>query len=431
MTATMLLALACPALGLIIGYYCLTEEIYDWRSGVLCLALFAGSFAFGYIPTFSSDLVRYVEFVERVSVMTPLEAMNAGVHEDENLWVFSLICWIISKTGFPQLLATGSTFLVYYIGLYLTGSIGEKIGADRKYINEYILFILMGANYFWIINNVRNVLSFSLIGFAIYRDVFEEKRDLFTLALYIFPLFIHSSAAMVLMCRLIVPLAGKIKYLALAACMFAQSMVDIAYEATSSLSSGNVMVGIIKEIFRKAHEYFHNDYTTWVKTVQKSGSYLVTKILYIALAFIMCFMANYCTKKLKKRIAEGGDEAFYSKLMFMIDFDFVLGLFAISCIPMLLPEYWRFSATMILFGAPVYLGYEMVKDDEGTDTATMHCFALLKKAMFVLVFGCMLLWFRDMRECVLSQLFTQPFVASPVVVLFRSLFERIAFYVGF
>lgn len=426
----MVLAIASPALGLFIGYYCLTEEIYDWRSGAFCLAMFAGSFAFGYIPTFSSDLVRYVEYVQRVSSMPLASALTDSVHADENLWFFALVCWVIGKTGLPQILATVSTFLVYYIGLYLTGSIGEKTGADRSQINYYFLFIMLGANFYWIINNVRNVLSFSLIGFAMYRDVFEEKRDPATLALYILPLFIHSSAFMILILRIAIPLVGRFKYAALTFCIFASTLVDRAYEVTSNLSSGNVVVGMVKEVFRKGHDYFHNDYSSWVKAVQSSGSYKATKIMYITLAFIMCAMAIFCTKRLRIRISKGIDTEISKKLIFMIDFAFMMGIFAISCIPMLLPEYWRFSATMILFGAPIFLAYDLVKDDEDDGAEVMYLFDALKKAMFVLVFGCLLLWIRDMRESVLSELITQPFFASPIVVLVRALLEKMTFFAG-
>ena len=76
MTATVLLTISCPAIGLIVGYYCLTERYFDWKSGVMCIALFMSAIAYSYHPTEPSDIVRYIEYAQNISKLSLPEALH-------------------------------------------------------------------------------------------------------------------------------------------------------------------------------------------------------------------------------------------------------------------------------------------------------------------------------------------------------------------
>ena len=430
MTATIFLSIACPALGLFAGYYCLSERTFDWRSAALCLALFMGGLAYGYVPGESSDLVRYMEYVIMLGDMPLSDALLSGIHGEEGLWGFSAICWVIGKIGEPHILPFLSVFTVYYVGLYVTGRIGESLEVREEQIATYMFFILVASNFYAIVNNIRNVLAFSIIGLAVFREIYDEKKDPITLALYLLPLTIHSSAAAILICRLLVPITSRVKLVGLALCVYIKQLIGFVDSITSKLPRSNSVLEIVQTTVHKAYRYFYEDDSTWGNAVANSGSRKVWKILYIALAFIICFIAYYCSNYIKKRKSEFDADRF-AKPIFMMDFAFLLGLMTIACLPMRMPEYWRFAAVMILFASPIYYIYNMVekmKTEGESERVISVTFDMLKKAVVAIVIGLFLLWVRGISNSDLFSFFTQPILSSPIVVLFKSLFERIAFY---
>lgn len=429
MTATVLLTISCPAIGLIVGYYCLTERYFDWKSGVMCIALFMSAIAYSYHPTEPSDIVRYIEYAQNISKLSLPEALTNSIHVDENLWVFSLVCWLIGKTGLFHLIPALSVFLVYYVSLSIMGKLGEDLKADRNEITLFIFFIILTTSLFSIVNNVRNVLSFVLVSYGIFRDVYEEKRNVGTLLCYVLPIFIHPSAIVIVLCRFIVPVIGRFKVAGLAMCIFIKPIIDSLYQITSSMVSGSIAAQVIKEPVRKAYIYFHDDHSSWGTTAQKSGSIRTAKMLHTILIIIICIYAIRYTRYLKKRIAEHCDDKRDHKLIFLTDFCFVIGLMGLASVPMLTPSYWRFAATLFLLSSPVYLSIDIVKKNSaGNDRAVIVTFDLLKKLMFVIMAACCALWVRDFRNSELLNLFLEPIASSPIVLFFRFLFEKIVFY---
>ena len=428
MTPTVLLTITCPALGIVTGYYCLTDEKFDWRSAAFCIALFMAAIAYSYIPTEPSDLVRYWENCEVLAKYPFFEALGKSSNVgNEGLWVFIGASWVVGRIGDLHILPAVSTFLVYYISLYMTGKMGEDLGAKRGEVAAFMIFIILSVNLYSIINNVRNVLSFTMGGYAVYREVYEEKRDWKTLALYIVPLFIHSSAMVVPLCRLLAPVIGKFKIAGLAGCYSIVLIIDSLHEFTSRLTSGNVVVSMIKTMVNKGYVYFHDTGSSWGTVSQRSGSIRAAKALNFVIVFIMCILACFCDDYFEKHITQNNKKKL-QKIRIMTDFCFIIGLLTIASMPMLTPSYWRFAAALYLLGAPIYFSLGLLEEARDTSKIQDIMFEAMKYTMFIMALGCFLLWVRDMRHCEMDRLLTQPFLCSPVVVFFGFLFNKIAFY---
>ena len=101
MTATVLLALTCPALGLALCYYNLTEEFFDWKSAIVCMALFVSALAYSYRPTINADIVRYIRYVEALYDVPFENALDIMRFGEEGLWLFAYWSWFIAKLGDP------------------------------------------------------------------------------------------------------------------------------------------------------------------------------------------------------------------------------------------------------------------------------------------------------------------------------------------
>ena len=423
------MTLTCPAIGLITCYYCLTEDWFDWKSGILCMALFISALAFSYRPTISSDLVRYAEYVEALSYVPFSKALGVHQYGKDGLWLFAYICWFISKTGEPYLLPAFSCFCTYYIGMYVSGKVGEDLNADKRSIKNHIFFIVMTASFYSLVNNVRNVFAFTIVGYAIFRDVYEKKRDPITLACYILPIYIHPSAITIVVCRLLIPFISKFKIPGLAICFFTVDFVDLAYDLTANMSDSGTL-GVIKNTIHKAHSYFHDTSSGWGLVVQRSGSERLAKMLQVSLAIIIVMLVLYCTREIGIRKSENRCSELESRLEPLLNAVYIMGLLTIAMVPMLTPEYWRFAHVTILFSGPVYLYTDKLLKEEKRDDVLSSFIHLLTVGMQVIMFGMLAYWVRNTLLSERLRLFLNPFISSPIAILFKAVFRRMLEFIG-
>lgn len=433
MTVTMLFTIICPGAGLLIGYYCLSDRNFDWRSAAFCLALFMASLAYCLNVTNGDDLPRYLDFVDRMAGCTFSEAISSKMKGESDIWLFSVICWAIGKTGDYHLLPGLSTFFVYFIGFYITGRIGEDLRATPRRILEYYAFIVITSQFWGIANNVRNIFAFSVVGYAIFRDVYEKKRDIKTILLYLLPMYIHPSASVAILCRFVILLTGRLKIVSLAICFILNPLITAMYRFTSGLSGSNGVIVLLRSVTKKAYEYFNDTGSAWGLAVKNSGSQRLQKILYIGIAILMTILAyrttNYLKEKMRLRKISSRDRDVYRRVCIMVDFAFVMGLLTISCIPMLMPEYWRFCAVLILFGGPIYFVQEMVEKDKSIDADNVVHYGspMMIRVISVAMLGCCFLWGRDVfNGSQWLELFYRPLTCSPITALVMTIIQKIS-----
>lgn len=145
----LILTFLCPPIGLIAALVNLGIDQVNWRRHVFCIAWGMAAFAYCYQPTQGTapDLVRYFAYCEKLGRLPLAQIWGNGIHGEDSLYAFELLCWLIGKIGDKHLLPGISDFCVYYIGMYVTCRIGEKDQYDGKNVARYVYFILLAISF--------------------------------------------------------------------------------------------------------------------------------------------------------------------------------------------------------------------------------------------------------------------------------------------
>lgn len=409
-----IISLLCPPVGFILSLVCLTKDFKHWKTYVFCIAWFFANLAYCYDPTVITDLTRYKEYAGSLENVSLFDALTAGdKFASGKVYGFVIICWIISRTGDLRLLPALSTFCVYYIGLYITCRIGYDTSVKKKNINKYIYFILLTVSFYGIVNNVRNIFAFCLVSMAVFREFYEKKRNWLTIFLYVFPVFVHISALVLVLIRFCFKLTKKMKLLMILMTLFVPGMLNILSARIGSYSS-NILINIIQRMIISGNNYFVNADAEWAQTVQTSGSQALQKIVYMSVALIFV-IASLTLQKRKKRYSlifnnHSNDVDVYA------DYVFYLVILTLSCLPMVMPEYWRFISVTVLCGSSIMLQYQRLtfKGDDVNKIVKQVVFA----AQDILALGCFALAIRNLfLYADFLQVILKTFICNPIVIL--------------
>ena len=350
-----LAALFVPLLGLPLGILGLYGDKKHQKVYIVCISLAFAAIAYGYQARSLTDMTRYWGMVEEyinrnVSLSEAFRSGFYGSDSTETLWLVNIFLWLASRIGDPRIIPALSTFFVYYMSLSMTCRICKEHEISRKQMIFYILFSLAALNLYAIANNVRNVLAFLMVSYATFYDVYLHKRNVGVWALYILPIFIHTSAIIFLILRLFIRPIRKLRIAGMIVVVLLYPVLEVLNTLAGRMTGSLAILG---GAIMKAYRYFNDTSSEWGLEVQASGSEKVFKIVYIALALILCVMWILTERKKVKEnlLSVTGKEA---ELKLINNYTFYVGLMAVACAPMLRPEYWRFSATAIALGGGIF-----------------------------------------------------------------------------
>ena len=400
-----------PPLGLPIGLYGIKKDNSNWRIYIFLISLFFAVLAYCFQPKMETDLFRYFLFIEELKDTSFNAAINDPSYgmNGQGLFFFTGICWLLGKINDPHLLPAISTFLVYYIALYIICHVSEDIESGKKDVLVVILFFLISCNCYSIINNVRNVLAFSIVSMAVFQDLYLNKKKWWLFVLYLVPVFIHPTALLLIAIRVVIRIAGKVKIPSLIIILFSQQIVLVLYNLSLKLS-GSGVIGFIKRLLIKIYNYyFFHDLTQWAQTVQDSLSELIFKIIYVAISIILCFFV-YKLSKSKDSIK--GNDRWEGNFLYL-DYAYFIGLLVIVSAQSKEPTYWRFAAAQIIASSAMILYIRKYL----WERYWMRRASIL---LYLLAFCGFALWMRNLlRYSVLIKLLVQPFINSPIVILIK------------
>ena len=200
-----LISVLIPPLGLPLGIVGLYFDRKSWKWYVFCLAYAFGASAYCYETTGTSDITRYFEYIEGIKKVSFSHILDYGKYgaEGEALYVFNFICWIAGKLNDPHIVPFISVFLVYYLSFRIYCEIGNDYNIKARDMIWGVLFLVMALNFFSLVNNIRNVLAYIIVGYSVYLDCYKKKRNIMVLLLYVLPIFIHSSASVLIIIRML------------------------------------------------------------------------------------------------------------------------------------------------------------------------------------------------------------------------------------
>lgn len=403
-----LLCFLFPPISLPVAITGIRYNLKNWRAYAFLLALFFAAVAYCYTPVNDNpDIVRYFKWAQTLGAMPFGEAVTYALKGEKNLYLINAFLWLGGKLGDVHLIPALSVFIVYYICFYITCYVAEKEGTPSKYVCWYIVFAIVTLNFYSLINNVRNVLGFCIIGYAFFREIYQKKRDIWTVVLYIAPLFLHSSCVVIILIRLILLIPGTYKIIFAAAAAFVMPITDFLYTHLNWITSDTSIGQIIQMAIKKAYSYYRNDTSAWSIAVSNSGSHKLAKVMYIIVAVLLCLSTYAYQYKHKNNSRQS---------IKMRDFVFYIGIVTVACAPMPMPEYWRFVSLLIVMGGAVIppLYARRFKGSGVFALATFACSPF-----------CLALWVRSIIKCEILDLIYKPFVMNPLVILIKDLFNFI------
>ena len=383
------LGFICPPLGMIASLICIHRDFDSWRAYIAVIALTMGVFAYHYEPTVQCDLLRYFGLVEKMTGHTYSEALEiadqTGLIGHDPLYSFIALCWIVSKTGNVHWLPFVATTSVYYIGMYITCRCSEDLTENRQEAVEYLYFILLAVNFFSIVNNVRNMLSFTLIALAVFRDCHLRKRNPLTYTLYAFGVYMHLSGIILIAFRILIPLVKKMRLPLLIIGLAVPNAITHLAPVLNRIQTGSTLLRRFISLVNSGYLYYTHVDADWAITVANSGAQKLFKIFYLSSAAAIVVIYYILIHVLKTREDESLREKY--RHTSMIDFTYFCAVLAIACGPMVMPEYWRFGCMAILCGAGLYVLLPLLSRGYGRFVQRMY-----------LVFGCCMfvLWFRNL-----------------------------------
>ena len=402
-----IISIICPPIGLLASLYALKRGYYNWRYLIFCIAWSFAIFAYCYEPTTNSDLVRYFEYLDLLEGKSFLDAFRIGQYGKDNLYSFVFLGWLVANVGDIRLLPAISTFSVYYIGLFVTCKICEDASLDKRDCFRYILIIIFSLSLYGIVNNIRNIWAFSLVCYAIFRDVYSKKRDLVTLFLYVFPLFLHSSAILFVIIRIILVAPKKIKVICSFLCFFVPLLLNMLSSKFSGASSKNIFLNMLFGTIQSGNNYFEHSNSAWAIVAQNSGSERLARIIYMSIAALLFIMFMVILKEVNKNKISINEE-----INKIIDLPFLACLLTFSCVTMVMPEYWRFVSIAIIFGGCIFLV---------SSTITK----IPNRIMLLLSISSAVLWIRNLfLYSDVTVTIVRCLIANPIVIIFLKSFSE-------
>ena len=401
-----------PPLGIPIGLVGIANDSRHRMAYIFCIAFAFAMFAYSYQAIVETDIVRYWSFIEadgQLGFKEMLVKGRYGIARGEYLFVINAVFWFFGKIGLPRMVPALSTFIVYYISFYITVRIGSDHEARRSALLFYIMFCVVALNFYSISNNVRNIMAFQLMSLAVFRDVYEKKRNLWTYILYVLPLFIHTSSVLLLLFRVFLRIEKRIKAVGVAAVVLVKPVLFLLYPLSFKMEGSMAILG---RGIQKGFGYFMDTSSSWGLEVQASGSERLFKLLYMLIVIVMCACCVLAEKrKIQTSVLEYGIKDREWRLF--NNYVFYIGLAAVACIPMLRPEYWRFAAIMIALGGGIFFKDVLPFKAER---------AIVWLALVPVALCCMALWIRNMTIYAdgLGTL-KMGFVSSPFIIIFRDL----------
>ena len=332
-----------PPLLLIVVYF-LKHDYTHWRKYIGIYSLLIALFAYSYVPI-SGDLNRYLLRLDDFSNLSFGQAINNFYWLDfgETSWN-----WIVAKLGLPGLYSGVPQFIIFLIASYITCDYLER-NNHKEDIFKALAFQFLLIPEVSTINNVFVVLAFSICAYAIYRDLIQKKNNVITIALYVFPLIIHTSSLIVISLRLLAIFIKRFKYGAFILAFSIPFLLTVLYKNIHLFSNYRLIYNVI------SRGYFYYSES------EGNPAYKISKLYFLDFIhnMLFSFLTVYISLKITSKNKEASDNTKRSEGTFLT-FLLLLSIVAISCIVFSAPHYWRFNFVIKLCLAVLLL---MVNDE--------------------------------------------------------------------
>lgn len=341
----------------IVGLYVCPAK-WRWFLPLLVYAFFVG--AYTYEPPaneINNDLLRYLPEIEKYGNLTFAQAMRRN---DDFLIARDLMFWCFGKMGLPHMVPAITSATVYYVAGYISCDSAERNHAQR-WIGLIVTFQIFMIPYISVINNVRNVFSFSLVILAAYYDIVKKKRNIFVLLLYTFGALMHLSTFVLVLFRVVAIFAKRYFVIIIPFPLVFSAIIMFLYSHFRVLYAIPGSIGLsIRIIVVKLYGYLTDTSSSYAVKAMNSITFKIDKLLIMTamVLFLYLIFAKISVKN-KIKLKTNKKKEFYTfirmltslfirdKEIIFIVFAGLIAIMTLSCSVFALPNYWRCSAGFI------------------------------------------------------------------------------------
>ena len=331
-----LVSLISAPLGLLYSFVGFQYASKQWKKVLPVFILTVAAMAYAYTPVFTGnvDLWAYFNMLSICSNKTLVEVVEWF---NDGLITENVMFWALGHVGVPHLLPAITVGTIYGVAGYITCDTATNTNSNSA-IGRAILFQICMIPFLSLVQNIRNVFAFSLIILAVYRDLVKHDRGITTWLLYVLPCFIHITAIMIVLLRILVVLAKKNLGLVILLTATVPSLSNAFVVFGSKIKGLSAIAIFIRTAARKLYGYTSNTAAVdWASQVQSSVIQIAMRCICMTAAIIFLIIIYWMLKN-KKR------DDFHAFLA-------LLCITTLACQPIKTPAYWRFSAgTMVAIG---------------------------------------------------------------------------------
>lgn len=351
MAFLLIITFLCPTVGLLIVLLLILanrKKVFPAVAKWLCfpLGLISANFGYSMVPSGETDLTRYFDQINDFSASSIFTIFS---WDDKNLYLRDILFYYVYHTGDAHILPYIVSFFIYSIVFYVlfdrvTRSTMKFTVSDVAKIAIISVGIISPYS---IIGNIRCVFAFTLISYAVYRDLVQKKRNFFTYILYVIPVGLHISAIVILIFRCLQTIA---MYMGRGIIFFAAAipaLIMIAYSYIDFLSSfvfGSIFSNAITLSYVYLTDLGELNHVDEIWEI--IGKYY--GIVFLLSIVIILYMARFVSD-VRNNIRE---DPFNSP---MVAYIYLVLVGALGCLYIVAGAFWRFESIVVLFSVIILI----------------------------------------------------------------------------
>lgn len=337
-----LLTFVSPVVGMVIIFVILSYHFnkpipQNLKKLTIPLAFCMAQFGYCLNPDLS-DLTRYYAQMTQYSGYLN----SIFINDSQGLYTRDVLMYLVNRTGDERLLAYIVGFIIYGIAFYILFDMVER---NREFLTmqevTFMMLIILGIVLpTSTIANVRNITAYMMISYATYRDIIQKKKNLFTIFLYIAPLFLHNAAIFMLIIRLLQVIAKKAGTWCIALALFFPLLVNTAYKYIELLPGKLLQSGV-----QKAYVYLNWTDGGYASEIQ--GNIMNYVVRGYGAFYILLVLGLIVFSTRKKEVYRIIDQP-------MVSYVVLVAVSALGCLYITTGAFWRFEVIVMML-CPIYL----------------------------------------------------------------------------
>lgn len=199
-------AFCLPGLSFLLTIIFYLKQRKPVQSAILIGTAYAVIF-YNYIPDSGNDSVRHMAFLANYQGIPIWKCFNAGHYSQ--LYVWDIWNWIVAQFHMPYLIQASGAFLGFSIISYIVFDYCMITQTSKRNIISAIVLVLMATNPIGYAVGIRSSCAYIICTLGIYLSEIHSANKIKVFILMILAIFIHHSAALLLLVWIFVPLFSK------------------------------------------------------------------------------------------------------------------------------------------------------------------------------------------------------------------------------